>query len=43
MMQVYRFIVEDELKRGELIELLTVFAGTSRPFMIVYPYKRQVL
>lgn len=40
VMQVYRFSVEDELKRGELIELLPGFAGTSRPFMIIYPYKR---
>ena len=40
VMQVYRFSVEDELKRGELIELLPGFGGTSRPFMIIYPYKR---
>ncbi|WP_434641494.1 LysR family transcriptional regulator [Klebsiella sp. I138] len=40
VMQVYRFSVEEELKRGELIELLPDYAGTTRPFMLIYPYTR---
>lgn len=42
LMQVYRFTVEQELKRGELIEILPAYAGTSRPFILIYPYTRYV-
>lgn len=40
VMQVYRFSVEEALQSGELIELLPDFAGTSRPFMLIYPSAR---
>lgn len=42
LMQVYRFVVEQELQRGELIEVLPAYAGTSRPFILIYPYARYV-
>lgn len=37
--QIYRFIVEKELQRGELQEVLESYAGCSRPFSILYPHK----
>lgn len=38
IMQVYRFTVEKELAKGELIEVLTNFNGTTRPFFLLYPH-----
>lgn len=40
LMQVYRFTVEQELKRGELVEVLQEYSGTTRPFILMYPYAR---
>lgn len=40
LLQTYRFIVEKKLKNGELIEILTKFSGTSRPFSLLYPLKK---
>ena len=40
LLQTYRFIVEKELKNGDLIEVLTEFSGTSRPFSLLYPSKK---
>ncbi len=37
--QVYRFIVEQEIARGELTEVLTGLSGRSRPFSLLYPHK----
>lgn len=34
--QAYRFIVEEDLKRGSLLELLQPFGGRSRPFSLTY-------
>ncbi|WP_434777497.1 LysR family transcriptional regulator [Neisseria sp. Ec49-e6-T10] len=42
LMQVYRFAVEEELKKGELIEVLTEFGGSTRPFMLIYPYSTYI-
>jgi DNA-binding transcriptional LysR family regulator len=36
LLQTYRFIVEDDLARGDLIEVLTAFGGRSRPFSLLY-------
>ena len=36
MLQTYRFIVEDDLARGSLVELLADFGGRSRPFSLIY-------
>ena len=40
LLQIYRFIVEKELKNGNLIEVLSEFSGTSRPFSLLYPLKK---
>ncbi|WP_336937316.1 LysR family transcriptional regulator [Acinetobacter modestus] len=40
LLQTYRFIVEKELKNGDLIEVLSEFSGTSRPFSLLYPSKK---
>lgn len=38
--QIYRYMVEEELRRGTLVEVLQEFAGRSRPFSLVYPHGR---
>lgn len=40
--QTYRFIVERDLQRGELVELLPQHGGTSRPFYLLYPHARHL-
>lgn len=40
--QTYRFIVADDLARGELVELLPEHGGTSRPFYLLYPHARHL-
>ena len=40
LLQTYRFLVEKELKNGDLIEVLSEFSGTSRPFSLLYPSKK---
>lgn len=42
IVQTYRFIVEQDLARGELVELLPEFGGTSRPFILLYPHARHL-
>jgi DNA-binding transcriptional LysR family regulator len=42
LFQTYRFIVEDDLRRGTLVEVLQPFAGRSRPFSLLYPHGRHV-
>lgn len=42
LMQVYRFTVEHELQRGELVEVLKEYAGTTRPFILIYPCARYI-
>ncbi|CRI56873.1 LysR family transcriptional regulator [Pseudomonas sp. CCOS 191] len=42
LMQAYRFTVQDALESGELVEVLAVHGGTSRPFMLVYPQARHM-
>lgn len=37
LVQTYRFIVADELDRGELVEVMRDFAGRSRPFSLLFP------
>ncbi|AXI03902.1 LysR family transcriptional regulator [Aquirhabdus parva] len=38
--QTYRFIVEQDLREGKLVEVLTEFGGRSRPFTLLYPHSR---
>lgn len=42
LLQTYRFIVEQDLARGELVELLQQHGGTSRPFILLYPHARHM-
>ncbi|NVD72553.1 LysR family transcriptional regulator [Duganella sp. BJB1802] len=38
----YRFIIEHDLARGDLVELLPQHGGTSRPFFLLYPHARHL-
>lgn len=40
--QTYRFIVQDALADGSLVEVLPQHAGASRPFSLLYPGNRHV-
>ncbi|HEY1149804.1 MAG TPA: substrate binding domain-containing protein, partial [Pseudoduganella sp.] len=42
VVQTYRFIVEQDLARGDLVELLPEHGGTSRPFILLYPHARHL-
>lgn len=40
--QAYRFVVEEDLRQGRLVELLKPFGGRSRPYNLLYPHQRFV-
>jgi len=40
--QAYRFVVEDALADGRLLEVLPETRGASRPFNLIYPHSRRV-
>lgn len=42
LLQTYRFIVEDDMARGTLVEVLQPYAGRSRPFSLIYPHNRHM-
>ncbi|WPC26387.1 LysR family transcriptional regulator [Pseudomonas moraviensis] len=42
LFQTYRFIVEQELADGRLIEVLQPYTGRSRPYTLLYPHGRYV-
>lgn len=42
LFQTYRFIVEEDLKAGRLVELMPEYGGRSRPFCLIYPHGRHV-
>ncbi|MGV7207809.1 LysR family transcriptional regulator [Oxalobacteraceae bacterium A2-2] len=42
LVQTYRYIVEEDLKRGALVELLPQHGGASRPFILLYPHARHL-
>ncbi len=42
LVQTYRFMFEQELQHGELIELLPEYGGTSRPVYLLYPQARHL-
>lgn len=42
IVQTYRFIVEQDLETGALVELLSKHGGTSRPFILLYPHARHL-
>lgn len=37
LVQIYDFLVEDDLARGTLVEVLPALRGASRPFSLLYP------
>ncbi|NUP13584.1 MAG: LysR family transcriptional regulator [Polyangiaceae bacterium] len=40
LVQAYRFIVEEDVARGSLVEVLKPYAGGSRPFSLLSPARR---
>lgn len=42
LLQTYRFVVEEDLARGALKEVLRDHGGRSRPFSILYPASRHM-
>jgi DNA-binding transcriptional LysR family regulator len=42
LVQTYRFIVEQDLASGALVELLPQHGGASRPFFLLYPHARHL-
>ena len=42
VLQTYRFIVEQDLRDGTLVELLPELSGASRPFSLIYPAHRHM-
>lgn len=42
LVQTYRFLIEDDLRDGRLIEVLADHAGASRPFSLIYPGNRHM-
>lgn len=42
LFQTYRFIFEQDLADGTLVEVLQPYAGRSRPFTLLYPHGRHV-
>jgi DNA-binding transcriptional LysR family regulator len=42
LVQTYRYIVEQDLLRGDLVELMPQHGGTSRPFILLYPHARHL-
>ena len=42
LVQAYRFLFEEELKSGALVEVLERFSGRSRPFSVIYPSGRHM-
>ncbi|CAG2159971.1 LysR family transcriptional regulator [Cupriavidus numazuensis] len=42
LFQTYRFVVEQDLRDGTLVEVLQEFGGSTRPFVLLYPSARYV-
>jgi DNA-binding transcriptional LysR family regulator len=42
LLQTYRFIVEQDLRDGRLVELLPELAGATRPFSLIHPGNRHM-
>lgn len=42
LVQTHRFIVQDDLARGTLVEVLQPFGGRARPFSLIYPASRHM-
>ncbi|MCC8404627.1 LysR family transcriptional regulator [Paraburkholderia sp. MMS20-SJTN17] len=42
LFQTYRFLVEEDLREGRLVEVLRKYGGRSRPFILLYPHARHL-
>ncbi|KAI3593188.1 Transcriptional regulator, LysR family [Cupriavidus sp. U2] len=42
LFQTYRFVVEQDLREGTLVEVLQEYGGSTRPFVLLYPHARHV-
>jgi DNA-binding transcriptional LysR family regulator len=42
LFQAYRFVVEEDLASGRLVEVLAGFGGRTRPYNVIYPHSRFV-
>jgi DNA-binding transcriptional LysR family regulator len=42
LFQTYRFIVDEDLRAGRLVEVLENCGGASRPFVLLYPHARHL-
>ncbi|MBB3006743.1 MULTISPECIES: LysR family transcriptional regulator [Cupriavidus] len=42
LFQTYRFVVEQDLRDGTLVEVLREYGGSARPFVLLYPSARHV-
>jgi DNA-binding transcriptional LysR family regulator len=40
LFQIYRFVAQQDLNSGQLVEVLQEFGGTRRPFYLLYPHAR---
>ncbi|HEX7986828.1 MAG TPA: LysR family transcriptional regulator [Duganella sp.] len=40
--QTYRFVADERLRSGQLVEVLPAFSGRSRPFSLIYPPHRRM-
>lgn len=42
VVQTYRYVVDEDIRRGDLVELLPQHGGASRPFILLYPHARHL-
>jgi DNA-binding transcriptional LysR family regulator len=42
LVQIYHFIADEAVRRGELVEVVKRYGGRSRPFSILYPQSRHL-
>lgn len=42
LFQTYRFVAEQDLKNGTLVEVLPKIGGCTRPFILLYPHGRHL-
>ncbi len=42
LLQIMRFVVEEDLRRGTLVEVLQSHASSARPITLIYPHRRAV-
>jgi DNA-binding transcriptional LysR family regulator len=40
LFQIYHFVAAEDVRRGDLVEVLKAHAGASRPFSVLYPQNR---